>query len=172
MFKITNISSPSTLPLEGIDFRDLNKRFGKYKDFLELQVLSLNNELLSTFNITKSNYQIVFKDKDNLTDELKVNFQKALKENGFEVGKFNLILSIQRNKVFRSNQPFNIKEISPSRKELRVTSNTTNQSLERGVKNYIAERDSSPFFKDFILKFNNEDVVGINVLLNDIISKY
>ena len=172
MFKITNISSPSTLPLEGIDFRDLNKRFGKNEDFLELQVLSLNNELLSTFNITKSNYQIVFKDKDNLTDELKVNFQKALKENGFEVGKFNLILSIQRNKIFRSNQPFNIKEISPSRRELRVTSNTTNQSLERGVKNYIAERDSSPFFKDFILKFNNEDVVGINVLLNDIVSKY
>ncbi len=172
MFKITNISSPSTLPLEGIDFRDLNKRFGKNQDFLELQVLSLNNELLSTFNITKSNYQIVFKDKDNLTDELKVNFQKALKENGFEVGKFNLILSIQRNKIFRSNQPFNIKEISPSRRELRVTSNTTNQSLERGVKNYIAERDSSPFFKDFILKFNNEDVVGINVLLNDIVSKY
>ena len=61
MFKITNISSPSTLPLEGIDFRDLNKRFGKNQDFLELQVLSLNNELLSTFNITKSNYQIVFK---------------------------------------------------------------------------------------------------------------
>ena len=55
MFKITNISSPSTLPLEGIDFRDLNKRFGKNQDFLELQVLSLNNELLSTFNITKNN---------------------------------------------------------------------------------------------------------------------
>ena len=74
MFKITDISSPSKLSLDNINFRDLNKRFGKRGDYIELQVLSLSDEILSTFNLSKNFYQIVEKDSDNLTDELKINF--------------------------------------------------------------------------------------------------
>ena len=62
MFKITDISSPSKLPLSNINFRDLNKRFGKRGDYIELQVLSLSDEILSTFNLSKNFYQIVEKD--------------------------------------------------------------------------------------------------------------
>ena len=172
MFKITDISSPSKLSLSGINFKDLNKRFGKKEDYLELQILSLNNELLSTFNLNKQYYQIVNKDKDNLTDEVKINFADALKDKGFKVGKYKIKLSVLRTKVL-NGKSFNIKEISPSRRELRVVANNiTNESFERGIKNYIAERDSSPFFKDFVLKFNNEEIIGINIILNNLVSKY
>ena len=172
MFKITDISSPSKLPLSNINFRDLNKRFGKKGDYIELQVLSLNDEILSTFNLSKKFYQIVEKDTDNLTDELKINFASALKSRGFEVGKFKLKISILRSKVIKGKS-FSIKEISPSRKELRIIANdVSNQSFKTGLVNYIAERDSSPFFKDFSLKFDNEDVLGINIILNDLVSKF
>ena len=108
MFKITDISSPSKLSLSGINFKDLNKRFGKKEDYLELQILSLNNELLSTFNLNKQYYQIVNKDKDNLTDEVKINFADALKDKGFKVGKYKIKLSVLRTKFLNGNS-FNIK---------------------------------------------------------------
>ena len=75
MFKITDISSTSKLQLADVNFRDLNKRFGKRSDYLELQILSLNNEILSTFNVNRSNYEILEKDKDNLSDEIRIDFQ-------------------------------------------------------------------------------------------------
>ena len=172
MFKITDISSPSKLPLSNINFRDLNKRFGKRGDYIELQVLSLSDEILSTFNLSKNFYQIVEKDSDNLTDELKINFASALRSKGFEVGKFKLKVSVLRSKVIKGKS-FSIKEISPSRKELRIIANdVSNESFKTGLVNYIAERDSSPFFKDFSLKFDNEDILGINIILNDLVSKF
>ena len=64
MFKITDISSTSRLQLADVNFRDLNKRFGKRSDYLELQVLSLNNEILSTFNINRNDYKLLEKDSD------------------------------------------------------------------------------------------------------------
>ena len=174
MFKINDISSPTKLPLSGINFRDLNKRFGKNEDYIELQILNLNNEVLSIFNLNKNSslFQIVETDTDGLTNEIKIDFAKALRTRGFEVGKYRIKLSILRTKIL-GGKPFNIKEISPSRRELRVVANNiTNESFERAIKNYIAERDSSPFFKDFNLKFNNEEIIGINIILNNIVSKY
>ena len=153
MFKITDISSPSKLPLSGINFRDLNKRFGKKEDYIELQILNLNNEVLSVFNLNNNFYQIADKDEDNLTDEIKIDFVSALKSVGFLTGKYKIKLSVLRTKVLNGKN-FNIKEISTSRREIRVVANNiTNKSFENGIKSYIAERDSSPFFKDFTLKF-------------------
>ena len=148
MFKINDISSPTKLSLSGINFRDLNKRFGKKEDYIELQVLNLNNEVLSVFNLNKTSnlFQIVDTDTDGLTNEIKIDFARALKTKGFEVGKYRIKLSILRTKIL-GGKPFNIKEISSSRRELRVVANNiTNESFERAIKNYIAERDSSPFF--------------------------
>ena len=174
MFKINDISSPTKLSLSGINFRDLNKRFGKKEDYIELQILNLNNEVLSIFNLNKTSnlFQIVDTDTDGLTNEIKIDFARALKTKGFEVGKYRIKLSILRTKIL-GGKPFNIKEISSSRRELRVVANNiTNESFERAIKNYIAERDSSPFFKDFTLKFDTEEITGINIILNNLVSKY
>ena len=173
-FKITDISSEQKLQLSNIDSRDLNKRFGKSGDLLELQVCTLSNELLSTINLTSSNYKLVNRDKDNLSNEIKINFQSLLKENGFISGKYKLKLNVLRPKIFGLTSDYlSIKEISPSRKELRVISTKiANKSFDKGIKNYIAERDSAPYFKDFILRFNGGEALGINLLLNDLIAKH
>ena len=172
MFKITDISSTSKLQLADVNFRDLNKRFGKRSDYLELQILSLNNEILSTFNVNRSNYEILEKDKDNLSDEIRIDFQSALKDRGFEVGKYIIKLSVLRPKIL-NGKVFNVKEISSSRRELRIIANNINNtSFTKGINSFIAEKDSSPFFKDFTLKFDNEDVIGINIILNNLVTKY
>ena len=87
MFKITDISSPSKLSLDNINFRDLNKRFGRKEDYIELQILNLNNEVLSVFNLEENFYQIADKDLDNLTDEIKIDFVGALKKKRFRSRK-------------------------------------------------------------------------------------
>ena len=90
MFKITDISSPSKLSLDNINFRDLNKRFGRKEDYIELQILNLNNEVLSVFNLNNNFYQIADKDEDNLTDEVKIDFVSALKSVGFLTRKYKI----------------------------------------------------------------------------------
>ena len=173
-FKITDISSEQKLQLSNIDSRDLNKRFGQNGDFLELHIHTLNDELLSSFRVNSSDFKVTNKDKDGLSNEINLNFINALNSAGFKVGKYKLKLNVLRPKIFGLTSDYlSIKEISTSRKELRVISTKiANKSFDKGIKNYIAERDSAPYFKDFILRFNGGEALGINLLLNDLIAKH
>jgi len=171
-FNITDISSEVKLSFDTTSFRDLNKRFGKSEDYLELKIHTLNDELISTIGIGNAFYRLLNKDKDGLSNEIKIDFNNLLRLNGFSVGKYKLKLCVYRPKIFNGTS-FNLKEISPSRREIRAISDgINNKSFDLGVKNYISERDSTPYFKDFILKFPNTEAVGINLLLNDLVSKH
>ena len=170
-FKITDISSEQKFNLDTSSFRDLNKRFGRPEDYLELKIHTLNDELISTIKVSIRYYELINTDKDGLSNEIKVDFESFLKDNGFNAGKFKLKLCVYRPKIF-SNSPFNIKEISNSRREIRAIINIQNKSFDRTVNSYIAERDSAPYFKDFLLKFKNTESVGINLLLNDLTPKH
>ena len=171
-FNITDISSEVKLSFDTTSFRDLNKRFGKSEDYLELKIHTLNDELISTIGIGNPYYRLLNKDEDGLSNEIKIDFNNLLRSNGFSVGKYKLKLCVYRPKIFNGTS-FNLKEISPSRREIRAISDgINNKSFDLGVKNYIAERDSTPYFKDFILKFPNTEAVGINLLLNDLVSKH
>ena len=171
-FKITDISSEQKFNLNTSSFRDLNKRFGRPEDYLELKVHTLNDELISIIKITTPYYELINKDKDGLSNEIKIDFNSLLRDNGFNVGKLKLKLCVYRPKIF-NNTNFNIKEISNSRREIRaVSEGINNKSFDRGINSYISERDSAPYFKDFLLKFLNTESVGINILLNDLTPKH
>ena len=164
-FKITDISSEQKFNLDTSSFRDLNKRFGRPEDYLELKVHTLNDELISIIKITTPYYELINEDKDKLSNEIKIDFDSLLRDNGFNVGKLKLKLCVYRPKVF-NNTNFSIKEISNSRREIRAVSEGVNNiSFDRGFYSYISERDSAPYFKDFLLKFSNTESVGINILL-------
>ncbi len=171
-FKITDISSEQKFNLDTSSFRDLNKRFGRPEDYLELKVHTLNDELISIIKITTPYYELINEDKDKLSNEIKIDFDSLLRDNGFNVGKLKLKLCVYRPKVF-NNTNFSIKEISNSRREIRaVSEGVNNKSFDRGINSYISERDSAPYFKDFLLKFSNTESVGINILLNDLTPKH
>jgi len=101
------------------------------------------------------------------------NFQidpvKILNERALIAGKYKIKLNIQRNKIFNEEDNlFNVKEISPSRREIRsITPNIENNSFDRAISLFISEIETSSYFKDIILNFGDDsNVVGINVLLN------
>ena len=110
-FNITDISSEVKLSFDTNSFRDLNKRFGKKEDYLELKVHTLNDELISTITINESRYRLINPDKDNLSNEVQIDFNGLLRSNGFSAGKYKLKLCVYRPKIFNGT-PFNIKEIS------------------------------------------------------------
>ena len=170
--KITDISSEQKFILDTSNSRDLNKRFGRSEDYLELKIHTLNDELISTLKVDPSYFRILNKDNDGLSNEIKVDFNTFLRNNGFNVGKYKLKLCVYRLKIFNLDL-FSLKEISPSRREIRAIINgINNNSFDRGIKNYISERDSAPYFKDFLLKFPNTESVGINLLLNNLTNKH
>lgn len=172
--KITGISEEHKLNLETDAFRDLNKRFGKPEDYLEVKVHALNNELIKKLSVSKKYYNIINPDKDGLSNEIKVDFETLLSDNGFNIGKYHVKLCVYRSKVFKGKDLFTINEISPSRKEIKaIVGGVGNKSVEAGIKNYIAERDSTPYFKDFTLKFENGiEALGVNIVLNNLTKKY
>ena len=109
-FNITDISSEIKLSFDTTSFRDLNKRFGKNGDYLELKVHTLNDELISTIKINQGRYRLINADEDNLSNEIQVDFNGILRSNGFSVGKYKLKLCVYRPKIFNGTL-FNIKDL-------------------------------------------------------------
>tara|TARA_R110001592_G_scaffold119991_1_gene323733 strand:- start:8810 stop:12283 length:3474 start_codon:yes stop_codon:yes gene_type:complete len=174
-FKIVDISSEQRIDIGNADFRDLNKRFGKRGDYIEIYVYSLNNELIKNINLSKSQFKLYAPDIDGLTTDVRIDFEKALRQNNIRSGKYKIKVCVLRPKIFkgRLRKYFNIKEISNSRQEIRAVANSIqNISFDKGVKKFINEIDSAPYFKDFTLKFNNEHIIGINIVLNNLVKKH
>ena len=112
---------------------------------------------------------------NGVTSNLSVDLKKILKSRGYLTGKYKLKFNIQRNKIFNTqDNPFIIKQISPSRKEIKViTPKISNESFSPAVNSFIYEIESSAYFRDFILNFGDDITVpGINLLLNQNASKH
>ena len=112
---------------------------------------------------------------EGLTSELEVNPPLILAARGYTTGKYIIKLNIQRNKILNlTEDPFIIKEISPTRREIKsITPKVDNQKLGPSVNAFIYEMEGSIYFKDFIINFGKDiNVAGINILLNKNASKY
>ena len=110
-----------------------------------------------------------------LSNEINLDPESILKKQGYTTGKYKVKVNIKRKKIFNTNgSPFNIKEISPNRREIRVTTpKIPNNTLSAGVGAFISEIESSIYFKDFHLSFGEDiNILGINILLNKNTSKY
>jgi len=154
---------------KGLTSRDIQRRFGKSNDYIELHIHDLGGKLLET----TPNYQgysipdqIENQSNPNLTSTLFLDPYQHLEEKGYTTGIYNVVCNIHRKKVFSGLQAdFKIHEISPSRTELKLTSAQYSEKLvKEAFLNFIGEIEESLFNKDFTLNFgNNINVLGINV---------
>ena len=109
------------------------------------------------------------------TSELSVDPISILKKAGYTRGKYKVKLNIKRTKIFNVfGSPFSIKEISGNRREIRtITPQVPNNTLSSAVGAFISELESSVYFKEFYLSFNEDiNLLGINILLDKNTSKY
>ena len=144
----------------------IKKSFGKPEDTIEIHVYSLEDTLISSI-YGYTDYS--FPEGQETSSELIIDFERALNSIGFITGKYKVKLNLHRNKVFNTEEyPFFLKEISPSRTELKITvPDVSNSDLDSAVGSFISELGSSSYFKEFALNFSGDIIVpAVNILLN------
>ena len=167
---------PNFTPIESVDSAFIPKKFGRPEDYIELHIYDKNNNLLlSDENFL--DYELGGGDdiEGDLSNELNINIEAVLKQNGFLYGQYNVVFNIQRRKIFNTlDKIFCVKEISPNRREIRATvPESNNTAVERYIKAFGTELRATPFFKDFVINFGEDQMFScINIQLDKAPFKY
>ena len=171
--KIISISTQEKIQLnDSVTSKKISKGFGRKEDIIELHILTSDDQLIhSEGNFTEYTFPDSSQESTptDTYPEIIINPIEVLSKRGYVSGRLKIKLNIQRKKVFDSStDPFSIKEISPSRKEVRIIApKVSNEIFDRSVKSFIAEIESSAYFRDFVLNFGRDiRALGINILLN------
>ena len=160
----------NTLPLE-IPSKEISISFGREEDYIELHILTIDNQLL----YSEPNFLDYNNENDaqtsgtTLASNIVIDPEKILIDRKYISGKYNVRVNIHRNKIFNSTYfPFIIKEISPSRREIKVISeDVENKLFDEAILSFILEIESSAYFKSFSLNFGGGLLVpSINLMLN------
>ncbi len=178
MSNITPIN-PESFELQGYSPNDQNlvplfntsSDFNISEDIIELCVYDINQSLIY-YDFDYRGYQIIQEGNPqgfDILSNITVNPEENLVELGFDQGEYNILYKFFNNKLGSSfNTRYYIKEISPSRQEIRITSNElSNEEIETFTNEFITERENSSFFVDFKINFgNNIQYIANNILLD------
>jgi hypothetical protein len=144
--------------------------FGKPEDYIELNVYDNTNNLIAHLRDFK-NYSFTEEGKtpEGLTNEVIVDPTTNLRDLNFNSGQFTLEYRFQRRKMINTfKKVFFIKEISNSRREIRIDNNDLdNIQLQQRYNIFKDELDNSTTFKDFTLNFGEGiNIPAINIYLD------
>ena len=168
MAKISNIIQNSRISIDNtITSKNVQKRFGKPEDNVELFILDGGNNIV----YSEENFSEYLAENINegLFSEFNMDPVALLRNKGFTVGKYRIILNIHRKRIFNNyNKNFKITEISPSRREIRtVGQNIDEERLERLIRTFVRDIENSIIFKDYALNFGNNRIsTAINIQIN------
>tara|TARA_Y100000592_G_scaffold58737_1_gene91979 strand:- start:5452 stop:13095 length:7644 start_codon:yes stop_codon:yes gene_type:complete len=147
--------------------REITRKFGKAEDFVEVHIYSLNGKLLQSIpNFTDYTLpELTEESGDNLVNEINIDFDSALRSLGYRSGAYDVHINIQRRKIFNQRRSaFTLKDISPSKTELRLETNNSNNELSANAREFIDLLRGSPLFRDFNLNFGkNINLLGVNL---------
>ena len=168
MAKITNILQNSRISIDNtITSKNIQKRFGKAEDNIELYILDIGNNIVF-FEEDFTEY-LPENINEGLFSEFNMDPVTLLRSKGFTVGKYKIVLNIHKKKIFNDfSKNFKITEISPSRREIRtVGQNIPEERLEVLIRNFIRDLENSVLFKDYALNFGNNRIsTAINIKIN------
>ena len=145
-------------------------QFDPNTDTVEYYVYDINNNLLSYapeyafFSILQPDNSL-----ENSTNTISINIENDLKRRGYEQGTYQPVYNFFKNQLESSfRNRFFIKEISPSRTEIRLANNFLDDStLDITISDFISQRNSSEYFEDFFLNFgDNIQLVANNIILD------
>jgi len=177
---IINIINPESFELQDYSLNDQNlvpsfitsSAFNIVENVVEVYIYDINQSLLDYENDYRR-YSLIQEGNSqgfDILNSITVDPERDLVDFGFDQGEYNIIYNFFDNKIGSSfNTRYFIKEISPSRQEIRLASNDlTNGEIESGVNEFISEREASSYFKDFQLNFgNNIQYIANNILLDN-----
>jgi hypothetical protein len=170
-----------TQTIESIDNQDINqlssktliRSFGQSNDSIELTIFDQNGKILLVdefFNDYTPYYDTPGTTSDNnKITSIDIDFEQVLQDYGYNSGKYVMNFSFQRRILTEGlNKLFYISEISPSRREIRIKSDTLNQeSFSNAINDLSRILNKSNFIKDINLTFGRGTVLlALNALLD------
>jgi hypothetical protein len=185
MVNITNID-PNTLTLQTISPNDvavipnttITSSFSPVNDRIEYFVYDYNNNLLSS-NYDLRLYKPVSIDPEGNIINMFISPETDIVTAGYDTGIVKTIYNFVSPQLDSENQKLFISEISPSRTEIRLSSNTNPLfSPDPTITNFVSSSnyqlyntfrqnvETNAYFDEFYLNFgNNIYVISINSLL-------
>jgi hypothetical protein len=144
----------------------INTQFGDSNDRIEFYIYDLNDTLIdATYDFKDyTPYQII-NPETNKFDRLLVDPIMDAKNNGFNRGSFKVQYNFLKNLFNSSDRSrYWIKEISPTRTEIKLSSQIINdQAIQSGYNQFKAYTAIKNYYSDFYLNFgNNEQIIAIN----------
>jgi hypothetical protein len=174
-----NIINPESFELQDYSSNDQNlvpsyttsSNFDTVENIVETYIYDVNQSLLD-YEPDYRRYRVVQEGNAqgfDILNSITVDPERDLVDFGFDQGEYNIIYNFFDNKIGSSfNVRYFIKEISPSRQEVRLASNDlTNEEIEVSVNEFINERSNSSYLTDFQLNVgNNIQYIANNILLD------
>jgi hypothetical protein len=143
----------------------INSSFGATNDYLELFIYDENNFLLySDYDAFDYYPYLLNNPKDNTFSALSLDPEKDLKNRGFNRGNLKIKYNFY-TKLFNSSfgNYYWIKEISPSRKELKLASQTlSNDIIRSGFTSYQSYIATKNYYPVFFLNFGENEIISAN----------
>jgi len=164
------IETLNSQDIDQIPTKQLVRNFGQSNDSIELKIFDQQGTLLTT---DKS-----FREYESYTDapgtsgtpkitSIDIDYEQVLRDYGYNSGTYVMNFSFQRSILEVSKDAFTISEISPSRREIRITPNGINQiDFESAIATLNGILTSSPFVRDINLITPKSSVLILNSLLS------
>jgi hypothetical protein len=166
-------STPEFQEYTEVDLRliqqsEISSEFGYPEDYVETHIYDLNNNYLYGI-LENPDWRISAQGSNAATNTgtiLEISPEKDIKKVGIDRGAVNVVYNFYRKLLKSSNSsPFWIKEISPSRTEIKVVNqNLSEDDLLTAYSDYQTANTVQPYHFDFLLNFgNNVAVIGVNL---------
>ena len=148
---------------------EVNTLFNKEKNYVELHILNLADDLLeSDYNYTSykelGNAQSAGKEGASI---LTIDPVQDIKQYGYDTGDVKLLYHFLNDLYSENNTTveFFIQDISPDRTELKLqTFNLTNEEVDTFTSQIREKLSTQSYFSEFRLNFKNNDLfIGINI---------
>jgi hypothetical protein len=167
-----NLNKYDVIDQSLITSKNFVRNFGSQEDYVEAHLYTASDVIIYS-NYDYKDYRLPgdLKPSGEVTNTNSLIFSpgQQIESLGYVAGVYKVVYNILRKKIVNTNQKvFFIKEISPDRKELRVSSNSiSNLDIQNGTINFINEIQSSAYYKDYLLNFGNNKLINcVNIALD------
>ena len=164
------IETLNSQDIEQISTTQLVRNFGQDNDFVKLEIFDQQGKLLlfdENFREYTPYYNSPGTSGTPKVTSIDIDYEQVLKDYGYSSGTYVMNFSFRRKILNINKDAFIISEISPSRREIRITPNDITQiDFENTLSVLNSILNTSPFIRDINLISGKSSTLVLNAILS------
>jgi len=164
------IETLNSQDIEQISTTQLVRNFGQDNDFVKLEIFDQQGKLLlfdENFREYTPYYNSPGTSGTPKVTSIDIDYEQVLKDYGYSSGTYVMNFSFRRKILNINKDAFIISEISPSRREIRITPNDITQvDFENTLSVLNSILNISPFIRDINLISGKSSTLVLNAILS------